>query len=158
MKDPQGEIIKNLIDYSNGKIESKDERKLYVIAFSHLMSLEELPDFIQQYSQRLIEGAVNLLVQTAHRESQQVKQKEKKNFYKQPQSDDDDDSDLDSDYLDEDDDSDIDDEDENEERMEQMKNLKQNTNEDKYNEELSDKQLEYSISLHADYQTMKTSF
>lgn len=74
-KDPEGKIFTNLLNFSMQWIDCQEEWRIFIIAFTFLMTQEELPDYIKINSPWMIEGVVNLLVQTSKKEAKKAKQK-----------------------------------------------------------------------------------
>jgi hypothetical protein len=78
--DPENNVLKQLLEYSGKKIECKEERRLFTVCFTNLMTLPELPDLLRTESKTLIENVVSMLVQTSKKEAKSVKRAEKKNM------------------------------------------------------------------------------
>ena len=105
--------MSQLFKYSSKNLDCKEERWLYSICFTNLMTLNNLPDFLKGESLKLIENTVKILAQTSWKEAKQVKWNERKKLTSNPAPKN---TDSESDYSDDVDD-DTDSEDENDERQ-----------------------------------------
>ena len=99
-KDPENIVMTQLFKYSSRNLDCKEERRLFSICFTNLMTLNDLPNFLKQESLSLIENTVKMLAQTSRKEAKLVKRNEKKKLTSNPvEGGSDSESDYSDDYV-----------------------------------------------------------
>ena len=88
-----------MIDLTTGKIGCLYERKLICLAYTHILELDVIPEYLRNNVDKILSIVVSQLDTTSKKEKQKQKNNEKKNFKNDNFGSDDDYGDeLDSDY------------------------------------------------------------